>query len=73
MPLLQQLLTRFSGGRSAEQIAGDGRLARVTRKAAPEPHRPMYEARLDAFEEDCAQPLYDRSVYVSSPQDPAEA
>ena len=74
MPLLQQLLTSLTGGRrSPEQIASDGRLARVSRKTAPDPGHSTVAAALDALEEDRAQPLYDRSAYVSSPQDAAEA
>jgi hypothetical protein len=45
------------------------RLARVARKPRLTPERPAVEIVLDALEEECARPLYDRSVYSSLPQD----
>ena len=66
MPLLQQLIARFSAGADDQQ--GQGRLARALRRPAPK-LPPSLNQVIEALEEDCAEPLYDRSVYSSKSQD----
>lgn len=77
MPLFQQLLEKLSGGAGArapaEMAKGQSRLARVARKSRQAPERLPVEIVLEALEEECAQPLYDRSVYSSIPPEPAKA
>ncbi len=77
MPLLQQLLSRLTGSvrdaAAALPAQPDHRLARVSRKCSIEPPRPPVEVVLNALEEECAEPLYDRSVYVSPAQGSAGA
>jgi hypothetical protein len=68
MPLLQQMFARLSAGHEDLQIRH--RLARVLRKPTPAPAPPTIDRVIEALEEDCAEPLYDRSVYASTPQDP---
>jgi hypothetical protein len=70
MPLLQQLIARFSA--SADDPQSRHRLARVLRKPPPK-LPPSLDEVIEALEEDRAQPLYDRSAYVSTPQDPPVA
>ncbi len=73
MPSFQQLLEMLSGGACAcpsqEVAKSQIRLARVARKPRLTPERPAVEIVLDALEEECARPLYDRSVYSSVRQD----
>ena len=68
MPLLQQLFARFSA--RPEQAQSDHRLARVSRKAGPQLVPSTLVREIEALEEECAEPLYEISVYVSAPQDP---
>ncbi len=69
MPLLQQLLARFAA--KPDEGCRDHRLARVARKPGVEVVPTDLVREIEALEEECAEPLYDRSVYVSPPQDPA--
>lgn len=70
MPLLQQLIARFSV--AADDPQSRSRLARALRKPPPK-QPPSLDQVIEALEEDCAEPLYDRSVYTSTPHDPTAA
>jgi len=71
MPIWQQLLDSLSGrdGPGPRNLVSH-RLLRVSRKPQPAPARPALEEVIEALEEECAQPLYERSVYVSNAQEP---
>jgi hypothetical protein len=61
-------MARFSA--TADDTQSRNRLARALRRPSPK-LPPSIDQVIEALEEDCAEPLYDRSVYASTPQDPA--